>query len=98
MQTNFETEFRDVFELATGRDVVLPALEMIKKKFASIRKQQELEQKDGVTSKTAVCIDSGALLAEVKLSPDCTSASRTFFLKAFATFVLTLLLGLCLFV
>uniref|UniRef100_M4B3M3 Uncharacterized protein n=1 Tax=Hyaloperonospora arabidopsidis (strain Emoy2) TaxID=559515 RepID=M4B3M3_HYAAE len=98
LQTNFETEFRDVFELATGRDVVLPALEMIKKKFVSIRKQQELEQKDGVTSKTAVCIDSAALLAEVKLSPDCTSASRTFFLKAFATFVLTLLLGLCLFV
>uniref|UniRef100_A0AAV1UZX6 Uncharacterized protein n=1 Tax=Peronospora matthiolae TaxID=2874970 RepID=A0AAV1UZX6_9STRA len=98
LQTNFETEFRDVFELATGRDVVLPALEMIKKKFVSIRKQQELEQKDGVTSKTAVCIDSAALLAEVKLSPGCTSASRTFFLKAFATFVLTLLLGLCLFV
>ncbi|CAI5702852.1 hypothetical protein KXD40_004173 [Peronospora effusa] len=98
LRTNFETEFRDVFELATGRNMTLPALEMLKKKLASVRKQQELEQKDGVNCATPLRIDSAALLAEVKLAPHCTAASRTFFLKAFVTFVLTLLLGLYLFV
>ncbi|RQM09601.1 hypothetical protein DD237_007369 [Peronospora effusa] len=71
---------------------------MLKKKLASVRKQQELEQKDGVNCATPLRIDSAALLAEVKLAPHCTAASRTFFLKAFVTFVLTLLLGLYLFV
>ncbi|KAG7386014.1 hypothetical protein PHYPSEUDO_000869 [Phytophthora pseudosyringae] len=96
--TNFEAEFRDVFELAAGRNMPLPALEMLQTTLLSVRKQQLVEQKDGVGSKTLLRIDSGVLLAEVNLSPHCTAASRTFFLKVFATFVLTLLLGLYLFV
>ena len=98
LQTNFEIEFRDVFELATERKMALPALEMLRKELVSVRKQQELEQKDGVSGLTLLRIDSAALLAKVKLASYCTTASRTFFLKAFATFVLTLLLGLYLFV
>lgn len=78
--------------------MALPALEMVKKMLASVRKQQEQEQKDGVRTETPLRMDSAALLAEVKLSPLCTAASRIFFLKVFATFVLTLLLGLYLFV
>ncbi|KAG3012524.1 hypothetical protein PC128_g3085 [Phytophthora cactorum] len=96
LQTKFETEFRDIFELATGRNMALPALEMLQKIVSSVRKQQLQEQKDGASSKTPVRIDSGVLLAEVKLSPHCTAAARTFFLKMFATFVLTLLLALLL--
>ncbi|ETI34708.1 hypothetical protein L914_20300 [Phytophthora nicotianae] len=98
LKTNFEAEFRDIFELATGRNMTLPALKMLQTTLSSVRKQQLLEHKDGVSSRTPVRIDSGVLLAEVKLSPHCTAASRTFFLKVFATFVLTLLLGLYLFV
>ncbi|KAF1793171.1 NAD(P)-binding domain [Phytophthora cactorum] len=98
LQTKFETEFRDIFELATGRNMALPALEMLQKIVSSVRKQQLQEQKDGASLKTPVRIDSGVLLAEVKLSPHCTAAARTFFLKMFATFVLTLLLALYFFV
>ncbi|GMF12261.1 unnamed protein product [Phytophthora lilii] len=98
LPTDFESEFRDVFELATGRNMSLPALEMLQKTLSSVRKQQLQEQKDSVDAKTPLRFDSGVLLAEVKLSPLCTAASRTFFLKALATFVLTLLLGLYLFV
>lgn len=78
--------------------MALPALEMVQKKLLAFRKQQLQELKDGVSAKTSLRIDSGVLLADVKLSPHCTAASRTFFLKVFATFVLTLLLGLFLFV
>ncbi|KAI9986878.1 hypothetical protein PInf_025847 [Phytophthora infestans] len=98
LKTNFEAEFRDIFELATGRNMPLPALKMVQKTLLSVRKQQLQEHKDGVTSRTPVRIGSGVLLADLKLSPHCTAASRTFFLKGFATFVLTLLLGLYLFV
>eukprot|EP00644_Phytophthora_capsici_P005279 jgi/Phyca11/525004/estExt2_fgenesh1_pm.C_PHYCAscaffold_10237 len=98
LQTNFEAEFRDIFELATGRNMGLPALKMLQKTFASVRNQQLQEQTDGVNSKTPLRIDSSVLLADVELSSRCTAASRTFFLKVFATFVLTLLLGLYLFV
>ncbi|KAE9024529.1 hypothetical protein PR003_g12425 [Phytophthora rubi] len=98
LQTNFEAEFRDIFELASGRNMALPALEMLQKTHLSVRKQQLQELKDGVSAKTRLRIDSGVLLADVKLSPHCTAASRTFFLKVFATLVLTLLLGLYLFV
>ncbi|KAK1947015.1 hypothetical protein P3T76_001025 [Phytophthora citrophthora] len=98
LQTNFESEFRDIFELATGRNMALPALKMLQKTFASVRKQQLREQTDSIDSKTPLRIDSGVLLADVELFPHCTAASRTFFLKVFATFVLTLLLGLYLFV
>ncbi|KAL4128251.1 hypothetical protein PRIC2_007243 [Phytophthora ramorum] len=98
LQTNFESEFRDIFELAAGRNMALPALEMLQTTFASVRKQQLQEQKDDVSAKTPLRIDSGVLLAEVELFPHCTAASRTFFLKGFATFVLTLLLGLYLFI
>jgi hypothetical protein len=96
LQTNFDAEFRDVFELATGRNMPLPAMELLKKTFASIKQQQE--QKDHDDARTPLRIDSGVLLAEVKLFPHCTAASRIFFLKVLATFVLTLLLGLYLFV
>ncbi|KAG6609082.1 NAD(P)-binding domain [Phytophthora cinnamomi] len=98
LQTNFETEFRDIFELASGRNMALPALEMLQKTLLSARKQQLQELKDGVSARTPLRIDSGVLLAGVKLSPNCTAASRTFFLKVFVTFALTLLLGLYLFV
>ncbi|KAL3674226.1 hypothetical protein V7S43_000184 [Phytophthora oleae] len=98
LQTNFEAEFRDIFELATGRNMALPALKMLQKTFASVRKQQLQEQTDGVSSTTPLRIDSGVLLADVEFSSRCTAASRTFFLKVLATFALTLLLGLYLFV
>ncbi|KAG6612135.1 NAD(P)-binding domain [Phytophthora cinnamomi] len=98
LQTNFETEFRDIFELASGRNMALPALEMLQKTLLSAKKQQLQELKDGVSARTPLRIDSGVLLAGVKLSPNCTAASRTFFLKVFVTFALTLLLGLYLFV
>ncbi|RLN68764.1 hypothetical protein BBP00_00000797 [Phytophthora kernoviae] len=98
LQTNFETEFRDIFELAAGRNLALPALKLLRTTFTTVRKQQAQESKDGVDSKTPLRIDSGVLLAQVQLSPQITAASRTFFLKVFATFVLTLILGLYLFV
>ncbi|KAG6578012.1 NAD(P)-binding domain [Phytophthora cinnamomi] len=63
LQTNFETEFRDIFELASGRNMALPALEMLQKTLLSARKQQLQELKDGVSARTPLRIDSGVLLA-----------------------------------
>ncbi|CEG36145.1 NAD(P)-binding domain [Plasmopara halstedii] len=98
LQTNFEAELRDVFELAAGRSMTLPALEKLQQTFSSAKMRQQQEKKADSDSAYQVRIDSGVLLAAVKLSPNCTTASRTFFLKCFFTFVLTLLLALYLFV
>lgn len=98
LQTKFDAELRDVFELAAGRNVTLPVLELLRKTFLYVNEQQLQRKKDGIHPTTLVRFESGVLLAEVKLFPHCTTASRTFFLKSFATFVLTLLLGLYFFV
>ncbi|KAG7396218.1 hypothetical protein PHYBOEH_002598 [Phytophthora boehmeriae] len=98
LQTNFETEFRDIFELAAGRNLSLPVLKLLRSTFTTAGKQREQAAKDGGSSRKTLRIDSGVLLAQVELSPQITAASRTFFLKVFVTFVLTLLLGLYLFV
>ncbi|RLN21439.1 hypothetical protein BBJ28_00017963 [Nothophytophthora sp. Chile5] len=96
--TSFEAEFRDIFELAAGRNMPLPALELTRDTLTSVRQQQLQQLKDGVETKTPPRISSAALLAQVQLFPNCTAASRTFFLKLLVTIVLTALLGLYLFV
>ncbi|KAI9911062.1 hypothetical protein PsorP6_008831 [Peronosclerospora sorghi] len=98
LETNFDTEFRDVFELATGRKIALPALKMVEKYLVIVKRRQKVKQLDGGSSEMPVGIDSAALLAEVKLDSHCTRASRTFFLKVLTTFVLTMLLAIYLFV
>lgn len=98
LQTNFDAELRDVFELAAKRNMALPVLTMLQNSLLYVKKQRHEEHQHLANCNTHLHIDSGFLLAGVDLSPRCTDASRNFFLKVFVTFILTLLLGLYIFI
>jgi hypothetical protein len=95
LQTGFEDEFGDVFELANGRLRPLPTLEWLKTTLTIATRKVQKNREEAVANGTPaspLVIRSSVLRAQVTISPDSTAISRTFFFKLIITVVLTVLL------
>lgn len=95
LETAFEDEFGDMFELANGRSRPLPTLEWLKTTLATATRKVQSNREEAVANGTPaspLVIRSNVLRAQVTISPDSTAISRTFFFKLTVTVVLTVLL------
>lgn len=84
-----EDEFRDMFELAEGRNISLPTLRWLHTTLAGAVSKAAEQKKEGSQPLT---IRGDVLRAQVQISRESTAASRTFFFKLSITVLLTVLL------